>query len=57
MGFGATLLTADDVMPECMQTDAIGPAKVVFDVPADVIASAYQRFEAREELFTTKPSG
>lgn len=53
----AGFTAADDVMPECMQTDAIGPAKVVFDVPADIIASAYQRFEAREELFTTKPSG
>ncbi|MEE2664601.1 MAG: aldehyde ferredoxin oxidoreductase N-terminal domain-containing protein [Myxococcota bacterium] len=53
----AGFTAADDVMPECMLTDAIGPAKVVFDVPADVVASAYQRFEAREELFTTKPSG
>jgi len=53
----AGFTAADDVMPECMKTDPIGPAKVVFDVPADVIASAYQRFEAREELYTTKPSG
>jgi aldehyde:ferredoxin oxidoreductase len=54
---GAGFTEKDDVMPTCMLEDPIGPAKAVFDVPADVIASAYNRFDTREELFTTKPSG
>ena len=47
----------DDVMPDCMKKDAIGPAKLVWDVPDEVARSAYQRFDAREELFTTKAAG
>jgi aldehyde:ferredoxin oxidoreductase len=47
----------DDELPACMKEDAIGPAKVVFDVPREIVAQAYQRFEAGEELFTTKASG
>ncbi len=41
----------DDVMPDCMKQDAIGPAKLVWDVPSDVVAQAYERFENSEELF------
>ena len=48
---------ADDQMPECMKQDAIGPAKVVWDVKPDVVQAAYSRFDAREELFTTKAAG
>ncbi|UCE87534.1 MAG: aldehyde ferredoxin oxidoreductase, partial [Deltaproteobacteria bacterium] len=48
---------ADDVLPQCMKEDAIGPQKVVFDVPADVIAQAKVRMESREELFTTRATG
>ncbi len=47
----------EDVMPDCMKEDAIGPAKVVWDVKDDLVQSAYQRFDAREELFTTKAAG
>ncbi len=47
----------EDVMPDCMKEDAIGPAKVVWDVKDEVVQSAYQRFEARPELFTTKAAG
>ncbi len=47
----------DDVMPECMMKDPIGPAKVVWDVPPELSAQAYQRLEAREELFTAKATG
>jgi aldehyde:ferredoxin oxidoreductase len=47
----------DDELPDCMKQDAIGPAKVVFDVPREVIAAAYERFDAREELFTAKATG
>jgi len=46
-GFGP----ADDVMPECMKQDAIGPAKLVWDVPAEVVANAYERFENTDALF------
>ena len=30
--------------------------KFVWDVPDDVVASAYERFEVREELFEMRPS-
>ena len=38
-------------MPDCMKEDAIGPAKVVWDVKDEVVQSAYQRFDARELSF------
>jgi aldehyde:ferredoxin oxidoreductase len=47
----------DDLMPECMKEDAIGPAKLVWDVAEEVVARTYKRLDAREELFTTKASG
>jgi aldehyde:ferredoxin oxidoreductase len=45
---------ADDKMPECMKTDAVGPegAKVVFDIEDDVIQATYERMTpATEEVF------
>jgi hypothetical protein len=39
-----------------MKQDAIGPAKYVWDIPQEVVNQAYTRFEARDELFTQKPS-
>ncbi len=48
--------TEDDPMPECIKKDPIGPANAVWDVPQDIVRKAYERFEPREELFTTKPS-
>jgi aldehyde:ferredoxin oxidoreductase len=51
-GFGPE----DDVMCDTMKQDAIGPSKMVWDVPEDVVAQAYERFDAREELFTQRPS-
>jgi aldehyde:ferredoxin oxidoreductase len=47
----------DDVMPDCMKQDAVGPANVVWDVKDEVVQSAYRRFEGREALFTTKAAG
>ncbi len=47
----------DDVMPDCMKEDGVGPAKIVWDVPEGLVAEAYQRPEAREELFATKAAG
>jgi len=51
-GFGPE----DDEMPATMKEDGIGPDKVVWDIPQEVVNKAYERFEAREELFTQKPS-
>jgi aldehyde:ferredoxin oxidoreductase len=51
-GFGPE----DDLMPECMKKDPIGPDEVVWDVPAEVVARAYERFELRDELFELRPS-
>jgi aldehyde:ferredoxin oxidoreductase len=48
---------ADDVLPQCMKEDAIGPQQLVFDVAPDVIAQAKVRMEPREELFTTRATG
>jgi len=46
-----------DQMPDCLKQDAIGPAKVVWDVPGNVVVKAYERQGNREELFTMKASG
>ena len=53
----AGLTDADDLMPDCMMQDAIGPAKVVWDVSPDLVKGAYQRQEPRDELFTKSASG
>ena len=47
----------DDVMPDCMKEDGVGPAKTVWDVREGLAAEAYQRLETREELFATKAAG
>ena len=52
-GFGPE----DDKMAPCMAEDVIGDeVKFVWDVPDSVVATAYERFEAREELFEMRPS-
>jgi aldehyde:ferredoxin oxidoreductase len=53
---GAGFGPEDDEMPDCMKQDAIGPAKFVWDVPQEIVKAAYERFEAREELFTQTAS-
>jgi aldehyde:ferredoxin oxidoreductase len=53
----AGLSAADDVMPECMAQDAIGPAQVKWDVPNDIPQTLYKRQESREELYTQKATG
>jgi aldehyde:ferredoxin oxidoreductase len=47
----------DDVMPDCMMQDAIGPANVVWDVKQEVVQATYRRFDARDELYVTKAAG
>jgi aldehyde:ferredoxin oxidoreductase len=51
-GFGPE----DDEMPESMKTDAIGPAKFVWDVPQEIVNKAYERFEPTDEFFKSRPS-
>jgi aldehyde:ferredoxin oxidoreductase len=47
----------DDVMPDCMKEDGVGPTKMVWDVKEGLAAETYRRLEAREELFATKAAG
>jgi aldehyde:ferredoxin oxidoreductase len=48
----------DDVLSDCLVEEGIGPDhSLKFDVPADIVAAAKQRFGARDELFGTKASG
>ncbi len=52
-GFGPE----DDKMAPCMAEDAIGGETLfVWDVPDEIVAAAYERFEPRDELFTARPS-
>jgi aldehyde:ferredoxin oxidoreductase len=50
-GFGAE----DDLMPDCMKQDAIGPAKLVWDVSQELVEQTYERLEPHEELFELRP--
>ncbi len=55
---GAGFTKADDDLPACMKDEGVGPNHAMkFDVPADVIAAAKQRFAARDELFKLKATG
>ena len=54
---GAGFGEADDTMPDCMKEDAIGPAKVVWDVDPELVKQAYTRQEPRDELFTKAAAG
>ena len=53
----AGFTAADDVLPQCMKEDAIGPNKVVFDVSPEIIADAKVRKPGRDKLYTTKAAG
>ena len=53
----AGFTAADDVLPQCMKEDAIGPNKVVFDVSPEIIADAKVRKAGRDKLYTTKAAG
>jgi aldehyde:ferredoxin oxidoreductase len=48
---------ADDRLAECLSQDKIGPAGVVFDVPAEIIRQVYTRQPAREDLYTARAAG
>jgi aldehyde:ferredoxin oxidoreductase len=51
-GFGPE----DDLMPDCMKQDPIGPQKLVWDLDPELVARIYERFELRDELFESRPS-
>ncbi|MBW2269848.1 MAG: aldehyde ferredoxin oxidoreductase [Deltaproteobacteria bacterium] len=53
----AGFTVADDVLPECMLTDPVGPASDVFDLPAEVLADVKVRKPLRPELFSIKAAG
>ena len=49
---------ADDILPDCMKEDAIGPQKVVFDVESDIIADAkVRKTELSEDFFSSAVLG
>jgi aldehyde:ferredoxin oxidoreductase len=48
---------ADDVLPECMRSDPVGPQDDVFDLPAEVIADAKVRKPLAPEFFEKKAVG
>jgi hypothetical protein len=45
----------DDVMPDCMKEDAIGPMGWVWDVPQRIVQTVYERFEPSESSYTAEP--
>jgi aldehyde:ferredoxin oxidoreductase len=51
-GFGPE----DDLMPDCMKQDPIGPAKLVWDLDPELVSRIYKRFDLRDELFESRPS-
>jgi len=46
----------DDLMPDCMKQDPIGPQKLVWDLDPKLVAQVYKRFDLRDELFESRPS-
>jgi aldehyde:ferredoxin oxidoreductase len=46
----------DDLMPDCMKQDAIGPTGLVWDLDPALVSRAYKRYDARQELFGLRPS-
>jgi aldehyde:ferredoxin oxidoreductase len=46
----------DDLMPDCMKQDPIGPQKLVWDLDPKLVARIYERFDLRDELFESRPS-
>jgi aldehyde:ferredoxin oxidoreductase len=53
----AGLTDADDEMPDCMKQDGIGPEKVVWDVPKEIVKKAHEPQDLGEDLFTIRTNG
>ncbi len=47
----------DDDLPACMKEDAIGPAKVVFDVKREILVQAKQKLPFGDDMFTSAATG
>jgi len=45
----------DDLMPDCMKQDPIGPTKLVWDLDPELVSQVYKRFEPRQALFELRP--
>jgi aldehyde:ferredoxin oxidoreductase len=45
----------DDLMPDCMKQDPIGPDKLVWDLDPELVSKAYERFDPRQSLFELRP--
>jgi aldehyde:ferredoxin oxidoreductase len=55
---GAGFTAADDRLADCLVEEGVGPNQVMkFDVPAEIITAAKQRFAPREELYELKATG
>ena len=49
---------ADDILPDCLVKEGIGPDNAMkFDVPADIVAMAKVRQPMDETLYTGAPEG
>jgi aldehyde:ferredoxin oxidoreductase len=54
----AGFTAADDKLADCLVEEGVGPNHMMkFDVPAEIIAAAKQRFTPREELYKLKATG
>ena len=42
----------DDRLPKWMSVEGVGPKDAVFDVPAEIVHSVYERIDHGDELFT-----
>jgi aldehyde:ferredoxin oxidoreductase len=47
----------DDAMPKCMEEDAIGPQKLVFDVPKDVVQKTYEKIGSHDAFWGVGSQG
>jgi len=47
----------DDDLPECMKTDPIGPAKLVYDVSPETVRKAKTRLPYGDDMFTARSAG
>ena len=47
----------DDVMPKCMEEDAIGPQKLVFDVPKGVVQKTYEKIGSHDAFWGAGSQG
>ena len=47
----------DDVMPQCMEDDKIGPQEVCFDVPHEIVQKAYEKVGSKDSFWEAAAVG